>query len=136
MSSASQDFNRIVTQKVKEMQGIHSKIPTICAVVLGKSCLNADIVYERAVTLAKSAPKGPTSGKWPREVAVKKYDASKAGELEAFASKAESVEAIEEKSVMDISASDRSVNESFNYKDGSLKFRFFYIIYSILELAK
>ncbi|KAK1365358.1 CRS2-associated factor 1, chloroplastic [Heracleum sosnowskyi] len=81
------------------------------AVVLEKSCLDADIVYERAVTLAKSAPKGPTFEKRPRKVAVKKYDVSKAGEgeVEANASK---VEAVEAKAVMVIRARDRSVKRS------------------------
>lgn len=86
------------------------------AVVLEKSCLDADIVYERAVTLAKSAPKGPTFERRPRKVAVNKYDASKAGEgeveLEAYASKAGAVEAVEAKEVMVLSARGRSVNKS------------------------
>lgn len=105
--------------KMRWMEGVimllNKAIEGGSAVILEKSCLDADIVYERAVTLAKSAPKGPTFEKRPRRVAVKKYDASKAGEgeVEAYASKGESVEAaVEAKAVMVISARDRSVNKS------------------------
>ncbi|KAL8120031.1 CRS2-associated factor 1, chloroplastic [Apium graveolens] len=131
--------------KMRWMEGVimlrNKAIEGGSAVVLEKSCLNADIVYERAVTLAKSAPKGPTFEKRPRKVAVKKYDASKAGELEAYTSKAESVEAVEEKAVIDISARDRSVNKSFtNQRKKSLRGEFSSIVPNgslrVDELAK
>ena len=83
------------------------------AVLLEKSCLDADIVYERAVTLAKSAPKGPAFEKRPRKASVKKDDASKVGgEVEAYASRAGAVEAVDTAEIMVIPEKGRSVNKS------------------------
>lgn len=134
--------------KMRWMEGVimlrNKAIEGGSAVVLEKSSLDADIVYERSVTLAKSAPKGPTFEKRPRKVAIKKYDASKAGEGEvvAYASKAESVEvAVEAKAVMVISPKDRSVNRSStNQRKKSLRGDFSSIVPNgslrVDELAK
>lgn len=53
------------------------------AVVLDESSLDANIVYERAVALAKSAPRGPVFRHRPRKVAVQKCDAQETGDLDA-----------------------------------------------------
>ncbi|KAL3535706.1 hypothetical protein ACH5RR_004167 [Cinchona calisaya] len=52
------------------------------AVVLEDSCLNADILYEKAVALAKSAPPGPVFSHRPKQLVVQGCDKQQSDDLE------------------------------------------------------
>ncbi|KAK2979560.1 hypothetical protein RJ640_027424 [Escallonia rubra] len=54
-----------------------------CAVVLDDYCLDSDIVYEKAVALAQSAPSGPVFRHRPKKVAAKRSEIQETGESQA-----------------------------------------------------
>lgn len=79
------------------------------AVVLDESCLDPDIVYQKAVSLAKTAPPGPVfSVRRPRKKAVENVEKQEGRELEA-------------KEVFNQVGGDLEGKEVFNQEGGELE---------------
>ncbi|XP_057968268.1 CRS2-associated factor 1, chloroplastic [Malania oleifera] len=82
----SQDLNKPTNLSLPCMEGVvelwKQALETGSAVTLDAACLDADIVYERAVVLAKSAPPGPVFMHKPKKVAVQKPERQETEDLD------------------------------------------------------
>ncbi|KAK9268949.1 hypothetical protein L1049_000715 [Liquidambar formosana] len=86
VSEASQELNESARLRAPCTQGVlllwKQALESGSAVVLDDATLDADIVYERAVAFAQSAPTGPVFRRRPRKVVVQKSEKQENGDLE------------------------------------------------------
>ncbi|KAF3640147.1 CRS2-associated factor 1, chloroplastic [Capsicum chacoense] len=86
------------------------------AVLLDDSTIDADIVYQRAVALSKSAPPGPVFQHRPKKVSVQRHGEEETGDLEVGCTKVTPASSRKE-----ISVSGRKVNSTKSTRKEKLK---------------
>lgn len=85
VSKVAEDLNKATRLSAPCTEGVlllqKEAVENGSAIVLDDSSLDADIIYQRAVTFAKSAPPGPVFRHRPRKVAVQKPKEQETGDL-------------------------------------------------------